>query len=45
MTDWSYRDIEAGGGYKYDDALRTYDTAGVMYDYEDAPTVWTFTNK
>jgi len=45
MTDWTYRDIEAGAGYAYDDVLRNYDTAGILYNYEDAPTVWTLTNK
>lgn len=44
-TTWALREYEAGGGYVYNDELRTYNTSGTLYNYEDAPTVWTLTNK
>lgn len=44
-TTWALREYEAGGGYVYNDELRTYNTSGTLYNYEDAPTSWNYQSK
>lgn len=45
MTTWTERTIEAGGGYAYNDVARAYNVSGTLYNYEDAPTTWSYPSK
>ena len=45
VSSWLFNEYEAGGGYIYDYIGRNYDVSGTLYNYEDAPTVWSYQNK